>query len=753
MGKAKRVKQQRAASAGGDLRSQGLRSFQSQRFDQAIQSWTPLAPHDPAVARALAEAYFRRAITNKSADPVADLRQAHELAPDNSRYQFHLGRMLHLQGDFQAAAEAYGAVLAKKPAQVRTGRLLALAILQQDPTTDLNTIPALTDAVRQWAAPVVALLHKQSVADDGTPLGRFWAALALIMRGDPAAAELLHDERSLPAAKLHALRRYYRGVAAAQAGQTEEAVKHWAQVAKAELPVEHLAINEIAALYPTLLAQLEQEDLDGAIATSRASAELRGSPVFDEVRISTLDRGAHRAAAAGNWAEAVSLWSLARQILSRTTSSKLGSPAPLLHNLALAYEKIEDWESAADTWRALLRTKGSRSSGSNEVDTEAARQAWVRKRVITCYRNAGRPDEAVTVFRQMVKAEPNNLALRIELADALLANEQDRAAENEVKRVLERDPEHPDALYRYATTLSTQMQYAESEAIMLKVVAQHPKREDLRRGAAGLFLSHGVDWSSWGRYDLARQAFVQGEKLQPDNPLFPLNQARMCLPTKEFDEARRLIERTLEITNTDLNIWMQSIETWAYAKLIDDARALIARFEREFKPDAPDYGQLGEMMIRVALPPPSFSRLAQRPPPLDENDPWVLLGQELVAKGAALNPTDVIFLRLAGIKLSRLLPKLALTYFEAALQLSPDDPDLLIGLGMVQGQLGDLKTAKATLRKAEQIARRQKRYDLEQQAQSMRSMVGTPMLDMMLDDQFDPEAMLDMLDEFDMPDY
>ncbi|NCC35817.1 MAG: tetratricopeptide repeat protein, partial [Chloroflexia bacterium] len=186
---------------------------------------------------------------------------------------------------------------------------------------------------------------------------------------------------------------------------------------------------------------------------------------------------------------------------------------------------------------------------------------------------------------------------------------------------------------------------------------------------------------------------------------------------------------------------------------IDDARALIERFEREFKPDAPDYGELGEMMIRAALPPPSFSRLAQKPPPLDENDPWILLGQELIAKGVALNPTDVIFLRLAGIKLSRLLPKLALTYFEAALKLSPDDPDLLIGLGMVQGQLGDLKTAKATLRKAEQIARRQKRYDLEQQAQSMRSMVGTPMLDMLLDDQFDPEAMLDMLDEFDMPDY
>src|SRR3712207_9194581 len=69
-----------------DQQQVGLRAFHSGRFDAAIDAWLPLVHNQPRVAAALAEAYFRRALTRpRVADQIADLRQAAALAADESR--------------------------------------------------------------------------------------------------------------------------------------------------------------------------------------------------------------------------------------------------------------------------------------------------------------------------------------------------------------------------------------------------------------------------------------------------------------------------------------------------------------------------------------------------------------------------------------------------------------------------------------------------------------------------------------------
>ncbi|MEI6181216.1 MAG: hypothetical protein WCP31_10705, partial [Chloroflexales bacterium] len=59
----------------------GQHAFQAGRLDAAINAWQPIM-HDPAVARALAEAHFRRALSARAADPLIDLRRAAALAPN-----------------------------------------------------------------------------------------------------------------------------------------------------------------------------------------------------------------------------------------------------------------------------------------------------------------------------------------------------------------------------------------------------------------------------------------------------------------------------------------------------------------------------------------------------------------------------------------------------------------------------------------------------------------------------------------------
>ena len=76
-----------------------------------------------------------------------------------------------------------------------------------------------------------------------------------------------------------------------------------------------------------------------------------------------------------------------------------------------------------------------------------------------------------------------------------------------------------------------------------------------------------------------------------------------------------------------------------------------------------------------------------------------------------------------------MLPRadLARRYAEAAVRLLPDDPDVLILLGIVQGLDDQVREAKTTLQRAAQLARKQGKRELARQAQEMRSAVGTPM--------------------------
>jgi tetratricopeptide (TPR) repeat protein len=746
-----------------DPRQRGLHAFQAGRFTEAIMAWSPLAEHDVEGRTALAEAYFRRALSGPPLDPaVADLRRAIELAPDDPRYRYHLGRYLHRRGDLAAASTQYRAVLKRDSSWASAAKLLALATLEQNSRADLADLPGFTPALERFIEPTQALLRGGSVPPgDDSPVGRFWRGLGRVAAGDAAALDDLSDDRPLPAPTLTALRRYYRGLAAVRAGDTDTALKLWQRALEAGVIPVRLRENLAVLLLDQLTALCDAGDVSGAAALAQRSVGLPGSAAFDELRLLALDRGAYAAASAGDWPRAVELWEAARQVLGGSAS--LGSPRPLLHNLALAYERQEHWEEAAESWRGMLRTRPRRKatgrSPAEESTLSDQQWAWVRERIITCYKQAGRPDEAVAVFRQIIKEDPNDLDVRVQLADALLANEQERAAENEIGRILQIDPHHVDALLRHAAFLDVRMELPASEQIMRDLAARHPEREDLRRLAAQHFLQHGRQYAEWGQPAVAYRAFVEGERYDPENYLFPLNQARMQNGQRPHEEIRALIERAIALAGEQAEAYVKILETWVIADRIDEARALLERIDRDLKLEARAYADFGLMIIiRVTPPPPPVGLLgflgtpapAPAPPPADT--PWTRLASELLDRAVGMRPADgALHKQIAG---ELMLPRadLALPYAEAAARLAPDEPEALILLGIVQGLNDQVRAAKTTLQRAAQLARKQGKSALAQEAQELRRVVGTPMFRTGIQMSLMSAGMGDLDDDFDLDD-
>ena len=116
----------------------------------------------------------------------------------------------------------------------------------------------------------------------------------------------------------------------------------------------------------------------------------------------------------------------------------------------------------------------------------AEKRAWLRRRVLTCYQKAGQPDAAITHYRAAVKADPDDLDLRLELAEALLANEQEIAGRNELRRILERDPHHQGANAKLAEFHQMRGEWWEAERLYRDVLAADPDNNSAKRGLAEL---------------------------------------------------------------------------------------------------------------------------------------------------------------------------------------------------------------------------------------------------------------------------
>lgn len=749
-----------------DPRQLGLRSFQAGRFDAAIQTWQPLAARDTTVRSALVEAQFRRALaTPDGPERIGYLRQALALAPDDPRLAYQLGMALHRTGDLAGAAAQYRGVV-ERAGWPAAALLLGLATLEQDAHADLATVSGSTPAVRAVLDPVQALLNQSppTAADfnrvrellafgrnEFEAIERIWHGFSQINAGNGSAAEALSDNHSLPETKLTALRRAYRGVAAAQTGDVATALDWWRKAREGGSMPAAVSKNLAAALFQQVNARVEAGDMREAATSALANLDVPlADPALNELRVRALDRAAYAAATEGDWKQATMYWEGARQVIG--ISAGLGSPRPLLHNLALGYEAQEQWLEAAESWRAMLRTRPRRNAAASD-DPNDQQWDWVRKRIIECYKRANRPDEAVTVFRQMIKAEPDDLDLRMQLSDALLANDQEQAAWNEIQRVLERDPRFLDALIRHSAFLSGRGMRPASEQVLRDAITYYPDRADLRRQLGRVLLEHGSEYIDEGNSAAALKTLKEGQELEPENYQFPLRLAQAYFNSRKPKLARAMLDRTLELAGDQAAPYVEVIQVWTIEDDIEEARAVLARAEAAPEARADLYLPVGLGIISETTPPPalafnlfSFAPItpATQTPPADT--PWSQLATELLDKAVASQPDDGRVQAAIAAGLLQPRPDLALRYAEQAVEKQPESPETLMLLGFALGMNERKRDAKQRLQQAANHARKQGNQELAQQAESMRREIDNPMFRTMIQMQ----GLMGDLDDLDL---
>ncbi|MFN8485290.1 MAG: tetratricopeptide repeat protein [Anaerolineae bacterium] len=731
---------------------------------EAIQLWESLDRTEAGVTPALAEAYFRRALAYK-ADPqqqLADLRQAVALAPDEPRYQYHLALALHRRGEVAAALPAYRAALAHDPKRPGAAFAAALAAVEEDGFVDLNSLPGLSEQERAVLETLAALLQGAALAQRETQpsswltrlLAGFirptdhatalWRGLALLNAGDVnGAREALAAAGGARAPRsLEAVRHYYAGVAAALANDLEAARGEWEAAWAAGMDTSWLRDNLRILYTEQAVGQVRVGARSAATKAALAGLQVApGSAALTEIAVTGLDGEAQAAAGAGNWKTAAERWSQARELLGAATG--VGSPRPILHNLALAYERLEQWQAAAETWRAMLRTRPRRKAAKeDDAALSEAQWAWVRKRVIANYKQAGNPVEAVTVFRQAIKADPDDMDARLQLVDALVANEQVNAAQNELGRILERDPSHVEARLRMAELhLDSGALYA-AQGQLAPVLEQKPTDPPLRQRLIHNLIELGEEYHDRGLLDMARNIFEQTLTYAPDEPVVHIALGEVAFDERRWDrvargdqadpepyyaEARAHLDRALTLAPDQLDIYLRVFQGWVIEHDMAAARGVLARALSHIQPTPPFFVSLGLACLVSTAPPTPITFMGMPPAPVEAPPEWRDFAVELFERAIALRPDDPLAYRVIVDSLLRRQPALALAYAERLARLTPDDPEALLALGTLQALQEQVAAAKATLRQALQLARRQRNRDLEQLIQTLRQDIDNPM--------------------------
>jgi tetratricopeptide (TPR) repeat protein len=428
----------------------------------------------------------------------------------------------------------------------------------------------------------------------------------------------------------------------------------------------------------------------------------------------------------------------------------LGPLSPVLRNLAIAQEALEQWEPAAEAWAALLKTLPKRPPKKKPAPTDSSvdeQRAWLRRRILDNYKRAGRPDQAIAYYKQAVKAVPDDLDLRLELASALLANEQIIAARNEVQRILDKDSAHVGARLLQAEVHQARDEWYAAEQALRRVLEIDPQHEAARRGLAQTMLDRGVDAFNTGRYDLARTIYAEALAFSPTDTQLLVFLAETEWVSKDEAAAREHFEAALATGRPEA--YVKVFDCWLKHNREDEARQALARAEAAGVASPHFYVDAGVACLTHGAPPPSMPDPFGPPKPRKPaKGKWEAWGRELIERGLASVPNRREVLRYLVANLGMQQPALGIEYARQLVALEPEDPSALMSLGLMQALRQDISAAKDTLRKAEQLARKQGQTDLARDIGNMRREIGSPLFGMMgpLLSSLGPEV-LDELDD------
>ena len=711
MAKQKRKKEKSAQSAHA-LRRNGLGAFQKKDYDAAIAVWERAYKQQPTpeTAAALAEACFRRAtISAAGAKPnpsalVADLQRAVELKPNDACYTHYLALTLHRQGATAEAIPLYQKVVAQKGSYAqRAAYPLALALLQQgeDPTKQpvWSALTADEQAMLHLAAP--GKQASQTLAD----VPPFWQAVAELRHGRlaeaaPALQQSLQSEQPRQQA---AIAHYALGLLAAQNELWPDARHHWQAAYDAGLRLPALQTN-LSELYHRLAEEaLLAQDVDAAnLAAQQAASLYEERPsAFNQLEAQIHQHQGFLAAQNGDWHAALTHWSRARVID--------GGSFRLAYNFALTLEKIEHFAEAGEAWREALRRRPRRSDHPDAISDEQISRLW--RRAAEAYQKSGDYEEAVQVYRHAVKVNDQDLTVRLALAHSLMHNGQVIAAENELNRILQIDPNHVPSLILLGEAFAANDQWynqMQAQGPWKKALALEPQNQQVRQLLADFYTNQAEIALSWSNFDRAIQQYNLALEYMPKNPVILAGLGGCYLQKGENKAAQPFIDEAISLAPQNLHLYEPILKAWIALENIAEVEQLVARIETAV-PDIPYqfFMQLAAFFLETD------QAAATRP--------WL-------ERAVALAPSSENLLLAIG-EMHAILgdPDIAREYLERAVKANQEPAHAHFTLGMLAMRQGKMDLAEKQWKMAEKLARKEKDFALISHIEETRFLFSGPL--------------------------
>jgi tetratricopeptide (TPR) repeat protein len=699
--------QKSIAQSAAAHRSNGFSAFQKGDYDRALIAWEKL-PKEARPLAALAEAYFRRGLAAlyrpnpHSRAGLADLLKAHQYQPADGCYALHLGLAAHHQGDLLAAVEAYRAASKTGGDYAhRAAYPLALALLQQgqDPAGD-PVWSTLTTAEQTLVQTAGVFRRRPYRLPPTAP--RLLQALAALDAGDSTAARTGLQETLLSA---HApmdkgIANYYLGVLTAQNGDWDEARRCWMAAHAAGLRSARLHENLGEALHRLAEQALGEGDASTALlAAQEATRHKTADTSLNELLAQAHQILGYQAASANDWEQAQQHW--------RTAVELDADSYRLAYNLALSYEQSNQYLAAGEAWRNALRRRPRRSDHPDAIDDTQVARLW--QRAAECYTKGSNFEEANRVYQQAVKWAPDNLDLRMALAESLLKEGRLTAASNELNRILERDPEHVPALLRLGETyFRNEDQWwmkAQAKRYWEQALALQPDNPQVRQALAEWYLDRAEIDYSWEHYEKAIQNYQKALEFQPDHATTLAYLAECYFELGNQAQGNEYLHLALA----------HAADFGDFADIVD----VLLRVEE----DEPAWDALLQAEARFGKVPTDFYVAMAHNLLEDKRQAQATIWLERVIEKAV--PEDNIYLMIGEMAME-VDQALSRQYLHKAIEAGQMPGQAYLILAGVEHKAGNDRAGKKYLEQAERIARQTKDRELQERIELARVLAGGP---------------------------
>jgi tetratricopeptide (TPR) repeat protein len=279
---------------------------------------------------------------------------------------------------------------------------------------------------------------------------------------------------------------------------------------------------------------------------------ISSQPVTDLQRQLHWEAG-YLAAQAGDWAAALKHWQTASTLDE-------GPDRSLLYNLALAHQQVGQYQAAAERWRELLRRRPRKADHPDALTNEQVMRIW--EVVADNYRRAEAYEEAIKTYRTAIKWAPDNIDLRLKYVEALQTEGRWQAAENELNRILERNPHHIRALTLLAESYSADFFPEQAIRLWQRILALEPQNPIARQQLAHLFMRQAGWMAQWGQHEEAIKIYQAGLERVPDSQPLRAAIGTAYAAMGKSKQAWQAFEQALAINPQDLQTLYVIYMTW-----------------------------------------------------------------------------------------------------------------------------------------------------------------------------------------------